>query len=95
MYDDDDLDADLGDDDDVDEYIEQIREESEAKGEAKGLRRAVMSAVKLRFPALVELAQEKVNRFDSPDVLDLLLREMVMVPDEAIARLLLNAVGNS
>jgi hypothetical protein len=44
--------------------------------------------------ALVELAQEKANRFNSPNVLDLLLREMVAVPDESIARLLLSAVGN-
>ena len=95
MYDDDDdQDYDDEDWDEDDEYIEQIRQESEAKGEVKGLRRALISAVKIRFPALVELAQEKANRFNSPNVLDLLLREMVAVPDESIARLLLSAVGN-
>ncbi|MHB8599804.1 MAG: RpnC/YadD family protein [Ktedonobacteraceae bacterium] len=88
-----------------DPKMRKIRKESEAKGlaegEAKGkvlglaegLQKAVITAVKLRFPPLTELAQQKVSRVRQPDVLNLLLDQVTAVPDEDAARSLLDQIA--
>jgi hypothetical protein len=76
-----------------DPKMRKIRKESEAKGLAEGLQKAVITAVKLRFPPLTELAQRKVSRVRQPDVLNLLLDQMTEVPDEDAARSLLDRIA--
>jgi predicted transposase YdaD len=84
-----------------DPKMRKIRKESEAKGEAKGkvqglaegLQKAVITAVKLRFPPLTELAQQKVSRVRQPKMLNLLLDQMTEVPDEDAARSLLDCIA--
>ena len=46
--------------------------------------------VKMRFPALRELAQEKIEQIDEPGRLDYLFEQLLSVPDETFARWLLN-----
>ena len=76
-----------------DPKMRKIRKESEAKGLAEGLQKAVITAVKLRFPPLTELAQRKISRVRQPDVLNLLLDQMTEVPDEDAARSLLDRIA--
>ena len=80
-----------------DPKMKKIRKESEAKGKvqglAEGLQKAVITAVKLRFPPLTELAQQKVSRVRQPDVLNLLLDQMTEVSDEDAARSLLDRIA--
>ncbi|HLX40392.1 MAG TPA: hypothetical protein VKR42_07665 [Ktedonobacteraceae bacterium] len=88
-----------------DPKMRKIRKESEAKGEvrgeakgkvqglAEGLQKAVITAVKLRFPPLTELAQQKVSRVRQPDALNLLLEQVTSVPDEDAARSLLDRIA--
>ncbi len=66
-----------------------LLEELKAEGEAQGLRTAVLTSVRVRFPALTELAQQKVTSVTSPDILNFLLEKIVAAPDETIARFLL------
>ena len=84
-----------------DPKMRKIRRESEAKGRAKGkteglvegLRRAIITAVKLRFPSLVELAEQRVAQINRPDKLNLLLDQIASAPDEAAVRSLLGLVA--
>ena|SRR5215469_3168892 len=70
--------------------VQQIRAESEAKGEVQAMRRMLISVVKARFPALVELAQEQALQINSPDALDLLVQKIATAPDEQMVRWLLS-----
>lgn len=84
-----------------DPKMRKIRKESEAKGRAKGrtegeviaLRKAVAIAIKLRFPSLAELAQQRVAQINKPDKLNLLLDQIADAPDEDAARSLLDLVA--
>jgi hypothetical protein len=74
--------------------VQQIRAESKAEGEARGelqtLQRTLVSIVKVRFPALTELAQREVARFNTPGALELLIQKVVTATDENMVRWLLN-----
>jgi len=70
--------------------VQQIRAASEAKGEVQAMRRMLISVVKARFPALVELAQEQALQINSPDALDLLVQKIATAPDEQMVRWLLS-----
>jgi hypothetical protein len=76
-----------------DPKMRKIRKESETKGLAEGLRTAVITAVRIRFPRLTELAQQKVDRISKPAKLNLLLDQITDAPDEDAARLLLDLVA--
>ncbi|MGH2495458.1 MAG: hypothetical protein ACRDIV_12210 [Ktedonobacteraceae bacterium] len=84
-----------------DPKMRKIRKESEAKGRAKGrteglvegLRQAVITAIRLRFPHLIELAQQRVAQINKPDKLNLLLDQIADAPDESTARSLLDLVA--
>ena len=84
-----------------DPKMRKIRKESEAKGRAKGitegevkaLRKAVAVTVKLRFPSLAELAQQRVAQINKSDKLNLLLDQIADAPDEDTARSLLDLVA--
>ncbi len=76
-----------------DPKMRKIRKESETKGLAEGLRTAVITAVRIRFPHLAELAQQKVDRISKPAKLNLLLDQIAEAPDEDAARSLLDLVA--
>ncbi len=67
--------------------------EGEAKGEAKGLQMALVSAVKVRFPELTELAQQKVGQINDTSNLDMLLKHVITAPDANTARWLLTSAA--
>jgi len=64
-----------------------------AKGKIKGLQRALVSAIKVRFPELADLAQEKVVKIQDMSNLDLLLKQVITAPDERAVRWLLSTVA--
>lgn len=64
-----------------------------AEGIAEGvetLQRTLITFINVRFPALSELAQQKVPHVKHLSQLELLTQQMYMAPDEHIARFLLN-----
>lgn len=69
--------------------VKKIREESKVEGETQALKKVVVNIVKIRYPDLVELAQQKVAQIDNPEVLNYLIEEITLVPDEQMARFLL------
>ena len=64
-----------------------------AEGEAKGLQMALVSAVKVRFPELTELAQQTVVQINDTTGLDMLLKHVITAPDERTARWLLSSAA--
>jgi hypothetical protein len=80
-----------------DPKIKKIRAESEAKGRVEGeargdlkrARQAVITIVKGRFPALVELARERTSCINQSDALDNLLLKVGTAPNEEMVRVLL------
>ena len=74
-------------------YVQKKKEESREEGVTEGLQKAFVTNVQGRFPPLVELAQERVSHVTKPDQLDLLLKEIVNIPDETTARWLLNTIA--
>jgi hypothetical protein len=69
--------------------IQKIRAESEVEGEVRAAQRMLISYVELRFPDLVELAQEELSRVNNLETLDLLAQKVYTAPDEATVRWLL------
>lgn len=76
-----------------DPKMRKIRRESETKGLAEGLRIAVIAVIKVRFPQLTDLAEQKVNQISKPAKLNLLLDQVENAPDEAAVRSLLGLVA--
>ncbi len=64
-----------------------------AEGEAKGLQMALVSAIRVRFPELAELAQQKVGKINNTANLDMLLKHVITAPDERTARWLIDAAA--
>jgi predicted transposase YdaD len=73
------------------------RAEGEAKGReeglAEGLQEAVMTAVELRFPSLLDLAQERARRAKTAEALRLVLTGLKKAPNEEVAYHLLNLLA--
>jgi hypothetical protein len=57
-----------------------------ARGKVETLQEIVLEAVKEQYPALTELAQERVLRIKQPDVLHALIKQIYKAPDETFAR---------
>jgi hypothetical protein len=77
----------------VRQRVAKSRAEALAEGEAKGLQEALAITVELRFPALLELAQEKAEHVKQPDVLRFVLRAIKAAPSEEAARSLLDTLA--
>jgi hypothetical protein len=60
------------------------------EGRMEGLRQSVLDVVEVRFPALMELARERVPRASKPDVIESVFKALLTVPDEKMARTLIN-----
>ena len=83
---------------DEDPEIQRIKAEAEAKGEARGKavgkaeakveasQEMIVGIVEARFPELVDLAQERVEKIRQLEMLNLLAKQIVLAPDEATAR---------
>ena len=67
--------------------------EGKAEGLAEGLQIALVSAVKVRFPELTELAQQTVVQINDTTGLEMLLKHVITAPDEHIARWLLSSAA--
>ena len=65
----------------------------EARGEAKGLQEALIVAVELRCPTLLDLAQERAKRVKRPDTLRLALHGVKTASNEEIARAFLEMLA--
>ncbi len=77
----------------VQERTAESREEGHEEGLAEGLQEAVLTAVEVRFPALLDLAQEKVRRIKQADMLRRLVKGMKAASNEEAARLLLDVLA--
>jgi hypothetical protein len=64
-----------------------------AEGEAKGLQEALALMVELRFPTLLDLAQQKAEHVKQPEVLRFVLRAIKTAPSEEAARALLETLA--
>jgi hypothetical protein len=60
-----------------------------AEGEIQALRRTLVHIVQVRFPDLTEVAQQKAEQISNAGALDLLVQQIIVAPDEDIARWLL------
>ncbi len=73
----------------VQETFAKGKAEGRAEGQVEGLRLSVATITAARFPALAELARRKAASIDQPDALKLLLEQISTVPNEEMARFLL------
>jgi hypothetical protein len=76
-----------------DPKMQRFRAESEARGEIKGLQLSILTLVEARFPALLGLAQQRVNALTNLDELTALLRQVLAASDEEAARSLLTSLA--
>jgi hypothetical protein len=65
------------------------RIEGEIEGETKGARQMVVKVVQMRFPALLTLAQRRVEEMADPTLLQKLVLDIVAAPDKETVRHLL------
>jgi len=81
--------------------VQRMKEESEARGEAKGKaegelagsQKMLVSVINTRFPTLTELAQQRITQVHDTNVLNLLVRQVVIAPDENTIRWLLDSIA--
>jgi hypothetical protein len=79
---------------DEDPEVQERVARGEAEGEIRGAQKMVTNLVEVRFPALSELAQERVSLIRNTDALSQLIKQVGTVPDEATARWLLNTLAD-
>ena len=56
------------------------------RGKIEGQRKAVIDFIEVRFPTLLEVAQEQVVHLNKSDELSRLMKQVALAPDEATAR---------
>ncbi len=71
--------------------IAASKAQARAEGRLEASRQMFTNIVKVRFPALAELAQQLSERITKPKQLDLLAQKIVVAPDEDMARWLLSS----
>jgi predicted transposase YdaD len=62
------------------------------QGEVQTLRRTLASVVKVKFPALADLAEQEAEQINKPAALNMLIQQIVIADDEKLARWLLTSV---
>ncbi len=75
---------------DEDPEVQERVARGEAEGEIRGAQKIVAGLIEARFPALTELAQERVTLIRDTDTLSRLAKQVANVPDETTASWLLN-----
>jgi hypothetical protein len=78
---------------DQDPEIQERIAQAKAEGEIQGVQETVVGFVEARFPALGELAQERVTLIRNTEVLRLLVKQVAALPDEDAARWLLSTLA--
>jgi len=81
--------------------VQKMKEESEARGKAEGKaegklvgsQEMLISVIKTRFPTLTELAQQRITQIHDASALNLLVRQIVIAPDESTMRWLLDSIA--
>jgi len=77
--------------------VQKMKQESEARGEARGelhaSRRMLVNLVKVRFPGLTDLAQQKAAQMSNIGAIELLVEQIATANDENIARWLLSPIA--
>lgn len=71
------------------EFLERVDRER-TEGEIRGLQKMALEAVEDKYPALIELAQERIHLVRKPEGLRQLVKLIYKAPNEATARWLLN-----
>ena len=79
---------------DEDPEVQEWVARGKAEGEIRGAQKMVVGIVQARFPALTELAHERVTLIRSTDALSRLVKLVATAPDEAAARWLLNTLAD-
>ncbi len=69
--------------------VKKIRVESRTEGEVQAMRSAIVTVVKVRYPELGEMAQQKVEEINTPEVLKFLLAQISAEPEEMGVRSML------
>jgi hypothetical protein len=69
--------------------VQQLLAQSEAKGALENAQRMLVTVVKVRFPALTELAKQKAAQINNPDILNYLVEQIAAETDETFVRGLL------
>jgi len=65
-------------------------QERVAKAKIAGQQKAVLDFMEVRFPSLIQVAQEQVIRLNKPDELSRLMKQIALAPDESTARWVLS-----
>src|SRR6266480_345141 len=77
-----------------DSLVDEEAQEWVARGKIRMAQKMIIGLVEARFPALIELAQERVTLITNTDALSQLIKQVGTVPDEATARWLLNTFAD-
>jgi hypothetical protein len=77
-----------------DSLVDEEAQEWIARGKIEMAQKMIIDFVEARFPALTELAQERVTLIRNTDALSQLVKLVATAPDEATARWLLNTFAD-
>jgi hypothetical protein len=77
---------------DEDPEVQERVARGKAEGEIRMAQKMTVGLVEARFPALTELAQERIALITDTGALSRLIKQVGTVPDEATARWLLNTL---
>ncbi len=72
-----------------DSYVHEQRD----RGRTEGQQKALLELIEVRFPALVELAQQQVAHLNKSDELSRLMKQIALAPDETTVRWLLSTLA--
>ena len=72
-----------------DSYVHEQRD----RGRTEGQQKALLDLIEVRFPALIELAQQQVAHLNKSDELSRLMKQIALAPDEATVRWLLSTLA--
>jgi flagellar biosynthesis/type III secretory pathway protein FliH len=67
--------------------------EGKLEGKIEGRQQAVLDIVEIRFPTLLEVAQEQIVHLNDTNSLSLLTKQIILAPDEATARWALSTLA--
>ena len=77
-----------------DSLVDDEAQEWIARGKIEMAQKMIIDFVEARFPALTELAKERVTLIRNTDALSQLVKLVATAPDEATARWLLNTLAD-
>ena len=77
-----------------DSLVDEEAQEWIARGKIEMAQKMIIDFVEARFPALTDLAQERVTLIRNTDALSQLVKLVATAPDEATARWLLNTFAD-